>query len=44
MKSYKMNDGNKFYDYPEQREELIREKKHKETCLKNKKNQKKQKT
>ena len=26
MKNYKMNDGNKFYDYPEQREELIKKK------------------
>jgi hypothetical protein len=43
MISYKMNDGNKFYDYPGQREELINKEKHKQTCLKNRKKRKKKK-
>jgi hypothetical protein len=43
MKNYKMNDGNKFYDYPEQREELIKKEKHKQTCLKNRKKRQKKK-
>ena len=43
MKSYKMNDGNRFYDYPAQREELIKKEKHKQTCLKNRRKRKKKK-
>jgi len=43
MKSYKMNDGNRFYQTPWERENLRQEQKHKETCLKNRKKRKKKK-
>ena len=38
-----MNDGNRFYNYPGQREELMKKEKHKKTCLKNRKKRKKRK-
>ena len=40
MKAYKMNDGNKFYNTPWERDQVLQRKKHEETCTKNRRKRK----
>ena len=40
MKSYKMNDSSRFYNYPGEREEIRQNHKHKMSCNKNRKKRK----
>jgi hypothetical protein len=43
MEGYKMNDGNRFYKTPWERDEIRQNHKHKQTCDKSRKKRKKHK-
>lgn len=38
MKGYKINDGNKYYSTPWERDEVLRRKKHEEACTRSRRN------